>query len=126
MPFWVGAFVSGTLAVLYAKLFSWAESGTLLIYEKTSWAFFIITPACFLVAWWIVVKYSPYSRGSGIPQVSAAIELTNPKHSYKVNVLLGLRVVFIKILSSLIMIFGGGAIGREGPTIQISASIFKK
>ncbi|HNP21091.1 MAG TPA: chloride channel protein [Panacibacter sp.] len=126
LPFWVGAFVSGTLAVLYAKLFSWAESGTLLIYEKTSWAFFIITPACFLVAWWIVVKYSPYSRGSGIPQVSAAIELTNPKHSYKVNVLLGLRVVFIKILSSLIMIFGGGAIGREGPTIQISASIFKK
>ncbi len=126
LPFWVGAFVSGGVAVLYAKLFYWAELATHLIYEKTSWAFFIITPFCFVLAWMIVSKYAPYSRGSGIPQVSAAIELSNPKHAYKVNVLLSFRIIFIKILSSLIMVFGGGAIGREGPTIQISASIFKK
>ncbi|MEO7313318.1 MAG: chloride channel protein [Chitinophagaceae bacterium] len=126
LPFWAGAFISGGVAVLYAKLFFWAELGTHLIYEKTSWAFFIITPTCFVLAWWIVSKYAPYARGSGIPQVSAAIELTNPKHAYKVNVLLSLRVIFIKILSSIIMVFGGGVIGREGPTIQISAAIFKK
>ena len=126
LPFWAGALVSGGVAVLYAKLFSWAELGTHLIYVKTSWAFFIITPGCFVLAWWIVSKYAPYAKGSGIPQVSAAIELSNPKHAYKVNMLLNLRVIFIKILSSLIMVFGGGVIGREGPTIQISASIFKK
>jgi len=126
LPFWVGAFISGAVAVLYAKLFSWAELGTVLIYEKAAWTFFIITPTCFVLAWWLVTKYSPFARGSGIPQVSAAIELSNPKHNYKVNLLLSLRVVFIKIVSSLIMVFGGGVIGREGPTIQISASIFKK
>jgi H+/Cl- antiporter ClcA len=126
LPFWVGAFISGAIAVLYSKLFSWAELGTHLIYEKANWTFFIISPTCFVLAWWIVSKYSPFARGSGIPQVSAAIELSNPKHNYKVNSLLSLRVIFIKILSSLIMIFGGGVIGREGPTIQISASIFKK
>ena len=126
LPFWAGALVSGGVAVLYAKLFFWAELGTHLIYEKTSWAFFLITPTCFVLAWWTVAKYAPYAKGSGIPQVSAAIELSNPKHAYKVNVLLSFRVVFIKILSSLIMVFGGGVIGREGPTIQISASIFKK
>jgi H+/Cl- antiporter ClcA len=125
LPFWVCAFVSGAVAVLYAKLFSWAESGTHLIYERVSWLFFIITPICFVLAWWVVAKFSPYARGSGIPQVSAAIELSVPKHNAKVNSLLGIRVSFIKILSSLIMVFGGGAIGREGPTIQISASIFK-
>lgn len=126
LPFWIGAFISGAVAVLYAKLFSLAEMGTHLIYEKASWAFFIISPICFVLAWWIVYKYSPYSRGSGIPQVSAAIELSNPKQNYKVNSLLSLRVIVIKILSSLIMVFSGGVIGREGPTIQISASIFKK
>lgn len=126
LPFWIGAFISGAVAVLYAKLFSWAELGTHLIYEKADWTFFMITPTCFVLAWWLVTKYAPFARGSGIPQVSAAIELSNPKHNYKVNVLLSLRVVFIKILSSLIMVFGGGVIGREGPTIQISASIFKK
>ncbi|MCA6451099.1 MAG: chloride channel protein [Chitinophagaceae bacterium] len=126
LPFWTGAFISGAFAVLYAKLFSWAEQGTHIIYAKSHWAFFIITPMCFVIAWWIVSKYAPYARGSGIPQVSAAIELTKPKDSYKINILLSLRIIFIKILSSLIMVFGGGAIGREGPTIQISASIFKK
>ena len=126
LPFWTGAFISGGVAVLYAKLFFLAELATHLIYQKTSWAFFIITPTCFVLAWWVVLKYAPYARGSGIPQTSAAIELTNPKHTYKVNVLLSFKVIFIKILSSLIMIFGGGVIGREGPTIQISAAIFKK
>ena len=126
LPFWVGAFISGGVAVLYAKLFFLAELGTHLIYAKTSWAFFIITPACFVLSWWIVSKYAPYAKGSGIPQVSAAIELSNPKHAYRVNVLLSFRIVLVKILSSLIAVFGGGIIGREGPTIQISASIFRK
>jgi H+/Cl- antiporter ClcA len=125
LPFWAGAFISGAVAVLYAKLFSWAELGTHLIFERANWTFFIITPTCFILAWWVVLKYSPFARGSGIPQVSAAIELSNPKHNYTVNSLLSLRVIYIKILSSLIMVFGGGVIGREGPTIQISGSIFK-
>lgn len=79
-----------------------------------------------MVATWLVAKFAVYSRGSGIPQVSASIELSNPKHNYKVDNLLSLKIIFIKIISSLIMVFGGGVIGREGPTIQISASIFKK
>src|SRR6202012_4632908 len=33
---------------------------------------------------------------------------------------------FIKILSSLVMALGGGVIGREGPTIQMAGSIFRK
>ena len=126
LPFWVGAFITGLISVLYAKLFLWAESGTNYIYHQSRWLFFIITPFCFVLAWWLVKKYSPYAKGSGIPQVTAAIELANPKHNYKVNKLLSLRVLFIKIVSSLVMILGGGVVGREGPTIQISASIFKK
>ncbi|MEP7254324.1 MAG: chloride channel protein [Ferruginibacter sp.] len=126
MPFWASAFISGGVAVLYAKLFSWAESGTRFIFAEFNWMFFFITPACFVLSWWIISKYSPFARGSGIPQVTAAIELSNPKHYYKINSLVSLRIIFVKIFSSLIVVFGGGVIGREGPTIQISASIFKK
>lgn len=125
-PFWLGAFIAGIVAVFYAKLFSWAESGAHFIFERANWSLFILAPVCFVLAWWIVIKFAPYSRGSGIPQVSAAIELSNPKHNYKVNKLLSIRVAFVKIISSLVLVFGGGVIGREGPTIQISASIFKK
>ncbi len=126
LPFWLGAFITGGVAVIYAYLFSMAESGTLYVYEQASWLFFIITPLCFLLALWTVTKFAEFARGSGIPQVSAAIELTNPKHNHKVSKLLSLKVLVVKIISSLIMVFGGGVVGREGPTIQISATIYKK
>ena len=125
-PFWIGAVITGLISVIYAKLFSFAELGTQYIFHLSKWLFFIVTPLSFLSAWFLVIKFAPFSRGSGIPQVSAAIELTNPRNNHKVSKLLSIRVAFIKIMSSLLMIFGGGIIGREGPTIQISASIFKK
>lgn len=126
LPYWVGAFISGAVAVLYAKLFSLAEKGTQWLFEKADWSLFLITPACFLAAWWLVSRFAPYARGSGIPQVTASIDLSNPRHNYKVNSLLSVKIIWIKVLSTLLMIFGGGVIGREGPTIQISGSIFKK
>ena len=73
LPFWISAIISGIIAILYAKLFSWAELGTSYIFVHASWLFFIITPLSFVLAWWLVIKYAPFSRGSGIPQVSAAI-----------------------------------------------------
>lgn len=126
LPFWAGAVLCGGIAVLYAKLFALAELGTKYVYTNANWALFIVTPFCFVLAWWVINKYAPFARGSGIPQVSAAIELSNPKQAHKINLLLSLRIIFVKIISSLVMVFGGGAIGREGPTIQISAAIFKK
>ncbi|MCB9425683.1 MAG: chloride channel protein [Flavobacteriales bacterium] len=126
LPFWVGAFATGFMAVIYAKLFKWAEELTHYLFHHQSWYFFIISPICFLIAWYIVAKSAPYARGSGIPQVSAAIELANPGHYKKVDKLLSFRIISTKIISSLIMVVGGGVVGREGPTVQISASIFKK
>ncbi len=124
-PYWLGAIITGIVSVFYAKLFLLAEAGTKFIFERASWSFLIITPVCFVLAWKIIDRYAPFSRGSGIPQVTAAIELSTPKTNHKVKSLLSLRIIFTKIFSSLIMVFGGGVIGREGPTIQISASIFK-
>ena len=34
--------------------------------------------------------------------------------------------MLVKVCSSIVMVFGGGAIGREGPTIQIAGSVFYK
>ncbi len=126
LPYWTGAFIIGLVAAGYAKLFSLAEHETLVVYHHFGWSLFILTPVCFLVSWWMVKHFAPYSAGSGIPQVSAAIELTHPKHYYKVSSLLSIRIIIVKIVSNIIMVFGGGVTGREGPTIQISASIFKK
>ncbi|HVM88146.1 MAG TPA: chloride channel protein [Puia sp.] len=126
VPFWIASLLTGLVAVLYARLFFLAERGTSYVFGHFAWAFFIITPACFIIAWLLVKKFAPYSRGSGIPQVMASIELANPRNNDKVNKFLSLRVMIVKIISSLFMVFGGGVIGREGPTIQVAGSIFRK
>jgi H+/Cl- antiporter ClcA len=126
IPFWIASLLTGLVAVVYTRLFALAEKGTAYILHLHLWLLFFVTPACFLLAWWLVQRFAPYARGSGIPQVMAAIELATPKYNDKVSRLLNLRVLLIKVLSSLTMALGGGVIGREGPTIQIAGSIFRK
>ena len=125
IPFWVGSLLTGLVAVGYAWLFAKAESGTAYIVHHYSWMLFIVTPICFVLAWWLVRRFAPYSRGSGIPQVMTAIELATPKYHHLIYKLLSIRIMIVKIVSSLVMAFGGGVIGREGPTIQIAGSIFR-
>src|ERR1700744_4728864 len=98
-PFWLGSFITGLIAVLYTRLFAWAEKGTAYIFHHSIYLFFIITPCCFILSWWLVRQFAPYSRGSGIPQVMAAIELSAPRTLDKVNRLLSIRVIVTKILS---------------------------
>ena len=126
IPFWIASLLTGLIAVLYTRLFAYAELGTAYIVSHHIWWLILITPFCFVISWWLVSKFSPYSRGSGIPQVMAAIELATPRFAHRIGKLLSVRIIFIKIVSSLLMVLGGGVIGREGPTIQIAGSIFRK
>src|SRR4051794_211744 len=80
IPFWAASLLTGLIAVLYTRLFGYAERGTSYIVAHHTWWLFIVAPACFLLSWWLVVRFAPYSRGSGIPQVMAAIELATPKY----------------------------------------------
>ncbi|MEZ4800616.1 MAG: chloride channel protein [Flavobacteriales bacterium] len=110
---------------MYSLIFGWAEDVTSSILHGQRWLLFVVTPVCFVFAWWLVNKYSPYSRGSGIPQVMASIELANPKENHLIKGFLSLKVIVVKIASSALMVMGGGVIGREGPTIQIASSVFE-
>ena len=124
-PFWIASLLVGLVAVVYTKLFAYAENLLQKILLGHSWMIFIMAPACFLIAWLLIQLFARNAGGSGIPQVMAAIELATPKHEDKIKKLLSFRIIVVKIASSLMMVLGGGAIGREGPTIQIAGSIFR-
>lgn len=124
-PFWIASLLTGIVAVAYEKLFSAFERAGRLLVEDAPWLIFVTAPTFFVLAWWLVKRYQPAASGSGIPQLMASIELANPRQDKKVDRLLGLRIAFVKILSSLSLLLGQGALGREGPTLQISASIFR-
>ncbi|WP_345988045.1 chloride channel protein [Chryseobacterium sp. Chry.R1] len=126
IPFWIGSVITGFFAVMYAKIFAWGESLLNIIFNWHSWMIFIIAPIGFVLSWWLVKEFAPNAKGSGIPQVMAAVELANPKEHKKIRSLLSLKIIFFKIISSVILVIGGGAVGREGPTIQIAGSVFRK
>jgi H+/Cl- antiporter ClcA len=124
-PFWFASIITGIVAVGYERLFEWAEHTSFTWLRREPLLAFGLTPLAFFVSWVLVQRFAPAARGSGIPQVMASIELSNPANYRRTGYLLSLRVVFIKVLSSVALLLGGGVIGREGPTIQLSAAIFR-
>ncbi|WP_139925737.1 chloride channel protein [Hymenobacter sp. DG01] len=124
-PFWFASVVVGIVAVGYEKLFVWAEQTSFAWLREQPLLAFGLTPLAFLASWWLVQRWAPAARGSGIPQVMAGIELSTPGQHHRTGYLLSLKVAFVKVLSSVVLLLGGGVIGREGPTIQISAAIFR-
>ncbi len=124
LPFWIAGAITAFVATMYAKLFSVAESISLQLYEKVGIWFIAIPPIAFSLSWFLVHKYAPRANGSGIPQLMASIELLHEKEDHLVQKFLSLRIIIVKIISSLLGVLGGGSIGREGPTLQISGSIF--
>ncbi len=123
LPFWVAGALTGLVAVGYAKAFVILEQHFSALILESPWVLFVAPPLAFLASWALVTIFSPEASGSGIPQLMAA---TTPSVAAPiVHRLLSVRAAVVKILSSCLAIAGGGAIGREGPTLQISGAIFR-
>ncbi len=119
------AFVSGLVSVGYAKLYKLAEHFSVSTFQEHAVWLVLVAPACFVLGSWLVSRFAPGASGSGIPQVMAAVDLHDARVDQSwISPLLGLRVAIVKVFSSLVCVIGGGAVGREGPTVQVSASIF--
>ncbi|MFN6484681.1 MULTISPECIES: chloride channel protein [unclassified Nostoc] len=67
------------------------------------------------VAGWLVERLAPEASGSGIPQVKATLA--------NVPMTLSWRVAGVKLLSAIIAIGSGMTLGRQGPTVQVGASL---
>jgi CIC family chloride channel protein len=71
--------------------------------------------ACTAVAAWLVHRFAPYASGSGIPHVEAVLEGELPHARY--------RLIPIKFVGGFLAIGSGLALGREGPSVQMGASL---
>jgi chloride channel protein, CIC family len=67
------------------------------------------------VALWLVVRFAPEAAGSGIPHLKLVLQ-----GDFRVR---WWRVLPVKFVSGLFAIAAGLALGREGPTIQMGASL---
>lgn len=67
------------------------------------------------IAAWLVRQIAPHASGSGIPQVEAVLNLEIPQAPYV--------LIPVKFIGGLLAIGGGLALGREGPSVQMGASV---
>jgi H+/Cl- antiporter ClcA len=82
---------------------------------------FVWTPALCAAIAWVTVRHVPGAAGSGIPQVMAALNPAVPETDRPRFV--SLKLSISKILLTAAGLFGGLAIGREGPAVQIAAGV---
>jgi H+/Cl- antiporter ClcA len=80
----------------------------------------LATPAGFVIVSVLARRFFPNSGGSGIPQVIAARELASQAGRDR---LVSLRLAAGKSVLLLLGLLCGASIGREGPTVQVGASI---
>jgi len=74
-----------------------------------------VAAAATALAAWLVRRFSPDATGSGIPVVEAELQKEQPEAP--------LRLIPVKFIGGVLAMGAGLALGREGPTIQMGASL---
>ena len=120
LPFISVGILAAVVCSLYAILFATVEHFSVAFFTHNPLLMFFFSPLMLVVSFLLVRRFAPGSSGSGIPQVLACIDKS---HRHLSSLFLRKSVITIKMLSSLAAIFAGAAIGREGPSLQISAAI---
>jgi len=118
--FLIGGIFVGAAAVLMAVLADKTQAGFREIVKLWPYAPFILTPLGFGFCTYLARNFFPGSQGSGIPQVIAATQVSDPFLRLR---LVSLRVAFGKIFVMMLGFLCGASIGREGPSVQVGASI---
>ena len=115
-----GGLAVGGLAVAMALLADRAQSLFAALVDRSPAAPFVVTPLGFALSAWLARRYFPTSGGSGIPQVIAAHQTADPVRRQP---LVSLQVAAGKILLLILGLACGASTGREGPTVQVGASV---
>lgn len=118
--FLVGGLCVGGAAVLMALLADRAQDLFRGVLGVSQYLALAVTPVGFGFSVFLARTIFPNSQGSGIPQVIAARKIDDPAVR---GALVSLRVAFGKIVVMMIGLLSGASIGREGPTVQVGASI---
>jgi CIC family chloride channel protein len=97
--------------VLRSAVIAWAHGGAFIGFLLV---IFLCAGSTALAAW-LVRHYSPHAAGSGIPHVESVVDGELPPAPY--------WLVPVKFFGGLLAIGSGLALDREGPSVQMGASV---
>ena len=105
----IGALI-GAIVAFFLKILEYFESQR----TELQFDYYYTLPFALVITVIIVKKFAPTAEGHGTEKVIEAVH----KNSGKMNI----AVVPIKLLATVITIFSGGSVGKEGPGAQIGAA----
>ena len=118
--FWLCGIAVGFAAVAFALM---TDEATHLFKETVRqypWVPFVLTPLAGAFLVWVTKTFFRGAEGSGIPQVIAEMK-RSPDIPWRP--LISLRIAAGKMLVGVAAIGAGFSFGREGPTVQVGASL---
>lgn len=117
------AVIAGVAAALYARLCDGAMALHVAAWRSSPWLTLLLLPAGLAGGVWLTRRFAPEATGSGIPQVIAAAEQrwTGRWGGQRVT----LRTAAWKVALSAGLLVCGASIGREGPTVQVTAGLVR-
>lgn len=121
LTLWFAALCAGLAVVTFAKLAEMALAFFAMLIKLQPWLPLVLTPTVGMVCVWLTIRFFPGIQGSGIPQVIVATRqavLGRP-----VSAFVSLRIAVGKIVLGALGLVGGFSAGREGPSVQVAASI---
>lgn len=117
---WSAAAITGLVIVLFARA---TEHAIALFYDMQSavwWLPILIMPAVGIFIVWVTRTWLPGAAGSGIPQTIAALKY---EEHQSISHLVSIKIALTKIVFVTLGLAAGFSAGREGPSVQVGASI---
>jgi H+/Cl- antiporter ClcA len=118
---WSGAIVVALAAIVFAKASDLCYGLFKQLLARSRWWPLVVTPLGFALLAWLTEGALRATRGSGIPQVIAAVDREDDA-PFRER-LLALPVALGKLVLTLFAMLVGASVGREGPTVHIGAGL---
>ncbi len=119
---WSAALAAGLAVVAFTTLCDLATEAFQHMRAFSVWTPFIVTPLATALVVWITRRLVPFAAGSGIPQVMTALH-PSQRLDADISRFVSLRVAVAKVLLTTGALMAGLSLGREGPSVQVAASV---
>jgi len=103
--------IIGGVVTLFLNILAYSEHSR----ELVGFSYYYLLPFAFVATVWVVKTFAPSAQGHGTEKVISAIH----KEDGKINI----SVIPVKLLATVMTIFAGGSVGKEGPGAQIGAGV---